>query len=219
MPIRRRGDGQIEEESTEAVPEKRSSGASQARTGRVASRGGRGDSLFEPKGGGEGGARHLEERTVLMDAGRGADDDTRIVPPRRRGSKSGTAAADQPGLPDSMRDPPVGWLVVVRGPGKGNALTLGNGMNVIGRGADARVRVDFGDDTISSVNHARLAYEPRQRRYVLSHGDGSNLTYLNGELVMDAVEVSSGAMIEMGETTLRFQAFCSQDFDWPDVDD
>ena len=81
------------------------------------------------------------------------------------------------------------------------------------------MRVDFGDDTIARANHARLVYEPRQRRYLLNHGDGSNLTYLNGEVVMGAAELASGAMIELGETTLRFQAFCSKDFDWPDVDD
>ena len=118
-----------------------------------------------------------------------------------------------------MADPPVGWLVVVRGPGKGNVLTLGNGMNAIGRGTSSRVRLDFGDDNVSRVNHARIAYEPRQRRWLLSHGDGANLTYLNGEVVMAPEEIASGAEIQIGDTTLRFQAFCSQEFDWPDVDD
>ena len=118
-----------------------------------------------------------------------------------------------------MADPPVGWLVVVRGPGKGNVLTLGNGMNAVGRGPSSRVRLDFGDDNVSRVNHAQLAYDPRQRRWLLSHGEGANLTYLNGEVVMGPVEIASGAVIEVGETTLRFQAFCSQDFDWLDVED
>ena len=36
---------------------------------------------------------------------------------------------------------------------------------------------------------------------------------------MSAAELASGAMIELGETTLRFQGFCSADFDWLDVDD
>ena len=116
-----------------------------------------------------------------------------------------------------MSDPPVGWLVVVRGPGKGRVLTLGNGMNVIGRGSGARVRIDFGDDTIARANHARLVYEPRERRFLLDHGEGSNLTYLNGEVVMNPVELESGAHIEMGETTLRFQALCGKEFDWPDI--
>ena len=94
-----------------------------------------------------------------------------------------------------MADPPVGWLVVVAGPGKGRVLTLGNGLNPIGRSAESRVRLDFGDDNISRANHARLVYEPRQRRWLLNHGDGTNLTYLNGEVVMSAVELQSGAEI------------------------
>ena len=118
-----------------------------------------------------------------------------------------------------MRDPPVGWLVVVRGPGRGRVLTLGNGMNAIGRGGKSRIRIDFGDDTISNVSHAWIAYEPRQRTYHLSHGDGTNLTYVNGGMVMGTTEIEAGAMIEVGETTLRFQPFCTGEFDWPDVDD
>ena len=141
---------------------------------------------------------------------------TRILSPRRRPA---AASEDPVAATDAMADPPVGWLVVVRGPGKGNVLTLGNGMNAIGRGTSSRVRLDFGDGNVSRVNHARIAYEPRQRRWLLSHGDGANLTYLNGEVVMAAVEIASGAEIQIGDTTLRFQAFCSQEFDWPDVDD
>ena len=141
---------------------------------------------------------------------------TRILSPRRQRAAT---SEDPVAATDAMADPPVGWLVVVRGPGKGNVLTLGNGMNAIGRGTSSRVRLDFGDDNISRANHARVAYEPRQRRWLLSHGDGANLTYLNGEVVMASVEIASGAEIQIGDTTLRFQAFCSQEFDWPDVDD
>ncbi len=216
MPIRRRDDGEIVEEPTAPVPGKGSGQASDAATDRVESPSGRENSLFEPRGGDKRGAGRLEEPTVAMGAAQAGDDRTRIVAPRR--TKPGPEGTVED-LPDPMRDPPVGWLVVVCGPGKGNVLTLGNGMNVMGRGADARVRIDFGDDTIARANHARLVYEPRQRRYLLNHGDGSNLTYLNGEVVMGSVEIASGAMIEVGETTLRFQAFCSEDFDWPDVDD
>ena len=118
-----------------------------------------------------------------------------------------------------MLDPPVGWLVIVHGPGKGRVLTLGNGMNVLGRGPNARVRIDFGDDTIARTNHARIAYVPRDRTYLLSHGDGTNLTYVDEEVVTETVEIESGATIELGETTLRFQAFCTAEFDWGDFDD
>lgn len=117
-----------------------------------------------------------------------------------------------------MQDPPVGWLVVVKGPGRGRALTLGYGMNTIGRGPEARVRVDFGDTAIARANHARLVYEPRERCYFLSHGDSANLTYLDGKAVVGPVPLAPGAMIEVGATTLRFQALCSPDFDWSETD-
>ena len=174
------------------------------------------DSLFEPRGSGARGNR-LEEPTVPMGAERGGEGKTRIVAPRRQGGSPDAqtdAAADDP-----MLDPPVGWLVIVRGPGKGRVVTLGNGMNALGRGPNSRVRIDFGDDTIARANHAQLVYEPRQRLYLLSHGDGANLTYLNGRVVTEAVAIESGAMIEVGQTTLRFQAFCTEAFDWPDIDD
>ena len=118
-----------------------------------------------------------------------------------------------------MDDPPTGWVVVVRGPGQGRVVTLGNGLNSIGRSKESRVRVDFGDDNVSRNNHARIVYEPRQRRWLLSHGEGTNLTYVNGEVVLNVVEIESGAEIQIGETTLRFQAFCSQAFDWADIHD
>ena len=221
MPIRRRDDGEIVEEPTK--PLKRGSQASSgssadAPTDPLKSRGAptSEDSLFEPRRRGGDRGNRLEDPTVPMGADRERDGKTRILSPRRRGLGDASTAPTQD---DPMLDPPVGWLVVVRGPGKGHVLTLGNGMNAMGRGPDSRVRIDFGDDTIARANHARLVYEPRQRSYLLNHGDGSNLTYLNGEVVMGSVEVESGAMIEIGETMLRFQGFCSEEFDWPDVDD
>lgn len=219
MPIRRRSDGEIVEEPTEAVRKNtrgRTRGtSSDAPTDPLKTRAGRDeDSLFEPAPSDRDAKGRLEEPTVAMgSARRGAEGKTRLVTPQRRASQ------DQAVTDDPMSDPPVGWMVIVRGCGQGRVLTLGNGMNSIGRGESARVRVNFGDDTIARANHARIAYEPRNRRFLLSHGDGSNLTYLNGELVMESQQIQSGAMIEIGATTIRFQAFCSEEFDWPDLDD
>ena len=215
MPIRRRDDGEIVEEPTAPAKKPRSSDPEDPPTDTMKSPAQGTDSLFEPKPRDAVGGR-LEDPTVPIDVHRSADSPTRIVSPHRTKSDP---SVEQNEPTDPMRDPPVGWLIVVRGPGQGNVITLGNGLNVLGRGPGARARIDFGDDTIARANHARLVYEPRQRRYHLNHGDGSNLTYLNGEIVMGTVEIESGAMIEVGETTLRFQAFCSPDFDWPDLDD
>lgn len=221
MPIRRRSDGEIEEKVTK--PLKKSAparpDAGDAPSDRQGVRGKRHkESLFQPAGQASGSKDRFEDQTVAMGSRRQFEDEkTRIIASRRRvGAATGQSAGHQE---DPMLDPPVGWLVIVGGPGKGNVLTLGNGMNGIGRSESARVRVNFGDDTIARSNHARLAYEPRNRRYLLSHGEGSNLTYVNGEVVMESIELESGAMIEMGDTKFRFQALCSADFDWPDLDD
>ena len=64
-----------------------------------------------------------------------------------------------------------------------------------------------------------LIYEPRQRRWLLSHGEGTNLTYLDGYVVVEVVEIEAGAEIQLGDTTMRFQPFCSKAFDWQDLDD
>ncbi len=40
---------------------------------------------------------------------------------------------------------PVGWIVVVKGPGRGTSFTLNNGVSQIGRGDDQAVKLDFGD--------------------------------------------------------------------------
>ena len=235
MPIRRRGDGEIVNEETQPIgrdddgPTKPvTDGDSRYQpTRRIDQSGGSlfdddsdrsappGESLF-------GGDRNrgLESPTEPM-RGRKApgastteasDGRTRVY---RGGRGRGVAEAGD----DPMADPPVGWLVVIGGPGKGRVLTLGSGMNAIGRGAESRVRLDFGDDNVSRLNHARVIYEPRQRRWLLNHGDGTNLTYLNGDVVVGVAEIQSGAEIQLGDTTLRFQAFCSEEFDWQDVDD
>lgn len=189
MPIRRRSDGEVVVEPTRLVRKRQS----------------------ERAGTGAAGVRTelvAGPARAAGDGGPSEDDQTRLVR-RRRSARSS----------DPMADPPVGWLVVVKGPGRGRVLTLGHGMNTIGRGPEARVRVDFGDVAIARANHARLVYEPRRRRYFLSHGDSANLTYLDGKAVMESVPLAPGAMIEVGATTLRFQALCSPDFDWSGTDD
>ena len=58
-----------------------------------------------------------------------------------------------------MGDPPVGILVVVDGPGRGNVVTFGYGMNSVGRSQTERITLDFGDDRISREGHAMVTYD------------------------------------------------------------
>ncbi len=117
---------------------------------------------------------------------------------------------------NKMQDPPVGWLVVIDGPGRGNFLVLGYGQNTIGRGESNRLRLDFGDKEISRESNAVATYDPKTRKFYLSPGTGQNLSYLDNEPVLSPTEIKSGAKISLGQTMLRLVQFCDKDFDWQD---
>ncbi|MBV1867501.1 MAG: FHA domain-containing protein [Marinosulfonomonas sp.] len=109
---------------------------------------------------------------------------------------------------------PVGWMVVTKGPGRGNSFSLFNGVSQVGRGDDQAIKLDFGDNSISRSNHAAIAYDAEQRAFYLGHGGKANLVRLNDKPVLSTEELSNGDLIRIGETTLRFVAFCDSEFDW-----
>lgn len=109
-----------------------------------------------------------EARTVIARSRRigsrerevAADSPTDLTRIYRPGAKSAAAHPPQ-GAASAMDDPPVGWLVVVRGLGQGRTVTLGHGMNPIGRDRGERVCIDFGDRMISRRRHASSPMIPR----------------------------------------------------------
>ncbi|WP_170418651.1 FHA domain-containing protein [Ruegeria atlantica] len=111
---------------------------------------------------------------------------------------------------------PVGWLVVTGGPGRGASITLTEGLMQIGRNDDQAIQLDFGDTGISRSNHAVIAYDPEDRKCYLGHGGKANLVRLNGKPVLSTVPLSSGDLIRISETSIRFAAFCDDGFDWRD---
>ena len=147
------------------------------------------------------------ERTVKLGASKPAaaePERTRLV--GRPQAEDGAAAPSD--------DPVTGWLVVVKGPGRGQHARLGLGLNPIGRAPGQRVSLNFGDELISRENHAIVTYDPRGRKFYVQHGGGVNLTYLGEEPVLAPKELASGADINIGNTTLRFVALCGPGFDW-----
>lgn len=112
---------------------------------------------------------------------------------------------------------PVGWLVVTSGPGRGASITLTEGLMQIGRNDDQAIQLDFGDTGISRSNHAVIAYDPEDRICYLGHGGKANLVRLNGKPVLSTVALSSGDLIRISETSIRFVAFCDENFDWRDA--
>jgi hypothetical protein len=138
------------------------------------------------------------------------DDRTRV----HRGSAGETQEAAV-----SESGPTVGWLVIMEGPGRGQSLTLGFGMNHIGRSATNRLVLDFGDEEISRKTHTTLTYDPRGKKFYIQPGpDATNLTYLGEEgatqPVLTPTEITGGETISLGRTRLMFVAFCGPHFSW-----
>lgn len=109
---------------------------------------------------------------------------------------------------------PVGWLVVVEGPGVGHAFSIFTGASMIGRGEDQMIRLDFGDTSISRHNHAAIAYDEEANKFYIGHGGKSNIIRRNARPVLSTEELHHADLLRIGETTLRFVALCGSDFQW-----
>lgn len=114
-----------------------------------------------------------------------------------------------------LSGPVVGWLAIIAGPGRGEVLRLGYGVNDIGSGPGARLRLNFGDPTIAPDNHAAIIYTTRSRRFYLAQSAAAE-TWLNGQPVRESVELVGGETMRFGQTRLRFVPLCGPDFDWRD---
>lgn len=112
---------------------------------------------------------------------------------------------------------PVGWIVVVDGPGTGHAFALRPGVSQLGRGEDQAVRLDFGDLAISRSGHALVAYDEEARKFFLSFGGKTNLVRLNGKPVLGTEELRHGDVFRIGETSLMLSALCGADFSWEEA--
>jgi hypothetical protein len=156
-----------------------------------------------------------EQSTRVLEPETVDGDMTKLVGPARR-SATAEAASSQSSYDGGELDPVVGWLVVLAGPGRGNARRLGYGQNSLGRDKGERVSLDFGDGSISRSKHAFVLYEPRKRQYFIRPGDGANLTYLNGELLAESRPLTAADVIEVGATKLKFVPLCGPEFDWED---
>lgn len=125
--------------------------------------------------------------------------------------------------PDNAPEPeqtlPVGWLVIVSGPGRGYAFTLRSGLSRIGRNPDQTICLDFGDMAVSRDNHAAIAYDPEENGYFLGHGGKTNLVRLQGKPIISTEKLNDGDRISIGETTMMFKALCDKTFNWIVGDD
>ncbi|MEL6795052.1 MAG: FHA domain-containing protein [Pseudomonadota bacterium] len=154
------------------------------------------------------------DTTRALGQGGGTVSEPFSAPPEAPGGDSTILARRE----DAQVEPVCGWLVVVKGPGLGDCVRINAGMSPIGRGADQRISLDFGDSSISRSNHARIAYDAGSRSFFIMPGDGKNLSRVNGDLLLDTRKLLGGELIEFGDTHVRFVPFCGEGFDWADVE-
>ena len=108
----------------------------------------------------------------------------------------------------------VGWLVVIKGKGRGEDLRVLMGQNSIGRNENNIISINFGDTSISREKHAFIIYDPKHKKFMFKSGEGQNISYLNDEGVYSPMPIKNGDIIEIGETKLKFVQFVNNNFDW-----
>ncbi|MFA5951930.1 MAG: FHA domain-containing protein [Hyphomicrobium sp.] len=111
-------------------------------------------------------------------------------------------------------EPVAGWIVILKGPGRGGFRPVYVGMNSVGRAPSQRICLDFGDETISREEHAFITYDEETRTFYIQHGGKSNLVRLAGKPVLQPMELQPNAIFRIGNTTFRFVACCGPDFCW-----
>ena len=220
MPVYRTPDGRIVEEKTVRPPlsdhqKPRSASGADATT---VQRSDRGPAPAAPRHG-----RGYDEPTVVrLPGGGGSAGDLPPPPPedertQLHGVVRRPAASSGAGV-DAEVDPVCGWLVVVDGPGAGQDVRIGVGRNEVGRDPENRIALTFGDMRISRRTHLWLSYDNLNRVFAVAPGSSANLAYRNGAAIEERCVLAAGDTIRIGRTTLRFVAFCGDDFNWADED-
>ena len=110
-------------------------------------------------------------------------------------------------------EPVVGWLACIDGARRGQSFTLHEGKNFIGRGDDMDIQI-LGDTAISRNNHACIAYDPKNRKFILIPGDSDGIVYLENKSIFHATELMDLNRIQIGNTILVFRPLCGDHFSW-----
>jgi hypothetical protein len=116
-------------------------------------------------------------------------------------------------------DPAVGWLVIIEGPGRGKSVPVFYGQNAVGRSAEQRIALNFGDTRIAREAHAFVVYDDVGRKFYLRDNGKANLVRLNGQPVMMPTVLNDRDSISIGSTVMKFIALCGPNFDWLAADD
>lgn len=97
----------------------------------------------------------------------------------------------------------VGLLTVIEGNGKGESRPIFTGTNQVGRSTENRISLDFGDTTISRLQHAVIVYDSAQKAFRIYDGGKQNPIHVNGERLGGDRGIVHGDVIRIGLTTLK----------------
>jgi hypothetical protein len=116
------------------------------------------------------------------------------------------------------RDPVVGFLIVVGGPGLGSFRPIFEGNNTVGRSLDNRIPLDFGDDAISNEAQAYVRYDSADRSFLfVPNLAKTNVVSVNDKRPAGPVPLQPMDVITLGRTQVAFLPFCGSDFDWSEI--
>lgn len=116
------------------------------------------------------------------------------------------------------RDPVVGFLIVVGGPGLGSYRPIFEGNNTVGRSPDNRIPLNFGDDAISNEAQAYLRYDSSDRSFLfVPNLAKTNVVSVNDKRPAGPVPLQPMDVITLGRTQVAFLPFCGSEFDWSEI--
>lgn len=110
-------------------------------------------------------------------------------------------------------EPVCGWLACIEGTRQGQSFVIRDGKNFIGRADDMDIRI-LGDDRIARRNHAIIAYDSKNRQFMLLPGDSDGMVYLDGTAVYMPTLLIDMSVIQLGRTKLLFKPLCGANFAW-----
>jgi hypothetical protein len=155
---------------------------------------------------------------------------TRVVRPENRAKKVEPEAEDAPVRTVLVRgrrqiergvferDPVVGFLIVVGGPGLGSYRSIYEGNNTVGRSKENRIPLDFGDDAISNEAQAYLRYDSSDRSFLfVPNLAKTNVVSVNDKRPAGPVPLQAMDVITFGRTQVAFLPFCGSEFDWSEI--
>lgn len=172
------------------------------------------------------------ETTEPLEAAKDADvpPTTRVVRPENRAKKIEPEAEDAPVRTVLVRgrrqiergvferDPVVGFLIVVGGPGLGSYRPIYEGNNTVGRSKENRIPLDFGDDAISNEAQAYLRYDSSDRSFLfVPNLAKTNVVSVNDKRPAGPVPLQPMDVITFGRTQVAFLPFCGSEFDWSEI--